>query len=117
MLISKDKNFQNYKEEVTSLEVHIKTLEKVKCAEKSRWNEKKLAYLKRKEHLEKQVKNFKNVHLKYNDKVKGCGKNDKQINAWKKDVEIQKQKVRDLTKKIKKLQDGQKIKDEMSQNL
>ena len=41
MLISKDKNFHNYKEKVTSLEVHIKTLEKEKCAEKSRWNEKK----------------------------------------------------------------------------
>ena len=68
---------------------------------------KKLAYLKKIEHLKKQVKNFKYKHLKYNDKVKRCGKNDKEINAWKKDVEIQKQKVRDLTKKIKKLQDGQ----------
>ena len=106
MLISKDKNFQNYKEKVTSLEVHIKTLEKEKCAEKSRWNEKKLAYLKKIEHLKKEVKNFKNIHLKYNDKVKGCGKNDKEINSWKKDVEIQKQKVRGLTKKIKKLQNG-----------
>ena len=81
MLISKDKNFQNYKEKVTSLEVYIKTLEKEKCAEKSRWNEKKLAYLKKIEHLKKEVKNFKNIHLKYNDKVKGCGKNDKEINS------------------------------------
>ena len=57
------------------------------------------------------------MHFKYNDKVKGCGKNEKEINSWKKDVEIQKQKVRDLAKKIKKLQDGHQIKNEMSQKL
>ena len=57
------------------------------------------------------------MHFKYNDKVKGCGKNEKEINSWKRDVEIQKQKVRDLTKKIKKLQDGHQIKNEMSQKL
>ena len=114
-MISKDKNCLSYEEKVTSLEAHIKVLEKEKCPEKSLWNEKELAYVKNIEHHEKQVKNFKNIHLK--NKAKGCGKNDKEINSRKKDVEIQKQKVRNLTKKMKKLEDEQKIKDEMSQKL
>ena len=115
ILISKDKNCLSYEEKVTSLEAHIKVLEKEKCPEKSLWNEKEMAYVKNIEHHEKQVKNFKNIHLK--NKAKGCGKNDKEINSRKKDVEIQKQKVRNLTKKMKKLEDEQKIKDEMSQKL
>ena len=117
ILISKDKNCLDYEEKVTSLEAHIKVLEKEKCTEKSLWTEKEMVYVKKIEQLENAVKNFKNIHLKNNDKLKGCGKNDKEINSRKKDVEIQKQKVRDLTKKIKKLEDQQKTKDEMSQKL
>ena len=116
-LISKDKNCLDYEEKVTSLEAHIKVLEKQKCTEKSLWNEKEMVYLKKIEQLENEVKNFNNIHLKNNEKLKGCGKNDKEINSRKKDVEIQKQKVRDLTKKIKKLDDQQKTKGEMSQKL
>ena len=116
-MISKDKNCLNYEEKVTSLEAHIKILEKKKCAEKLLWNGKEMTYLKKIEHLENQVKNFKNRHLKNNGKVKGSRKNDKEINSRKKGVEIQKQKVRDLIKKIKKLEDEQKIKNEMSLKL
>ena len=92
-------------------------MEKKKCAEKLLWNGKEMTYLKKIEHLENQVKNFKNRHLKSNGKVKGSRKNDKEINSRKKGVEIQKQKVRDLIKKIKKLEDEQKIKNEMSLKL
>ena len=56
-----------------------------------------MAYLKKIEHLENQVKTFQNIHLKNNDKLKGYGKKGRVINSRKKDVEIQKQKVRDLT--------------------
>ena len=56
ILMSKDKKCLNYKEKVTFLEAHIKILEKEKCAEKSLWNEKEMAYLKKIKHLENQVK-------------------------------------------------------------
>ena len=52
-LISKDKNYLNYEEKVTSLEV----LEKKKRAEKSLWNEKEMTYLKKIERLENQFTN------------------------------------------------------------
>lgn len=57
-----------------------------------------MAYLKKIEHLENQVKTFQNIHLKNNDKLKGYEEKGKEINSRKKDVDIQKQKVRDLTK-------------------
>ena len=72
-------------------------MEKEKCAEKLRLNEKEMTYPKKIEHLENQVKTFQNIHLKNNDKLKGYGKKGRVINSRKKDVEIQKQKVRDLT--------------------
>ena len=46
ILISKDENYLNYEEKVTSLEARIEVLEKEKCAEKSLWNEKEMTYLK-----------------------------------------------------------------------
>ena len=72
-------------------------MEKEKCAEKLRLNEKEMTYPNKIEHLENQVKTFQNIHLKNNDKLKGYGKKGRVINSRKKDVEIQKQKVRDLT--------------------
>ena len=73
-------------------------MDKEKCAEKLLLNEKEMAYLKKIEHLENQVKTFQNIHLKNNDKLKGYEEKGKEINSRKKDVDIQKQKVRDLTK-------------------
>ena len=68
-----------------------------------------MGYLKKIVHLENQVKIFQNIHLKNNDKLKGYEKKSNQINSGKKDVDIQKQKVRDLTKEKKNWRMNRKL--------
>ena len=91
--------------------------EEERCVEQSLWDEKEKTYLKRIDHLENQLKNLKNVSLKNTDKIKSRGNIDKEINSRKKELEIQKLKVRELTIKIKKFEDQQKTKDETLQKL
>ena len=108
----------NYLEDkVEQQENSIFLLDEERCMEQSLWNEKEKTYLKRIDHLENQLKNLNNVSLKNKDKIKSRGNIDKEINSRKKELEIQKLKVRELTIKIKKLEDQQKTKDETLQKL
>ena len=111
------KKVNHLEDKVEQQEDSIFVLEEERCAEQSLWDEKEKTYLKRIDHLEIQLKSLKNVSLKNKDKIKSRGNIDKEINSRKKELEIQKLKVKELTIKIKKLEDQQKTKDETLQKL